>query len=69
MVCLETGVESRCRAWNPVPDHWEARLAATMEEMLLGLLEGEQEDQLELVEAAVEGEEAPVEIPQASVEV
>lgn len=68
MVCLETGVESRCRAGKPVPDHWEARLAATME-MLLGLLEGEQEDQLELVEAAVEGEEAPMEVPKASVEV
>lgn len=40
-------------------DQRGALLTALMEEVLLGRLEGEQEDQLELVEAVVEGEEAP----------
>lgn len=51
-------------------DHWEARLAAPMEphrtvavqQVLLERLEGEEEDRLELVEAAVDGEELPVEL-------
>lgn len=63
MVRLETGTG------EPVPHHREARLPAIMEQMLLRRLEAEQEDRLEWVEAAVEGEAAPVEVPQASVDV
>lgn len=70
-VILETGVGLCRRMANPTAHHREGPLAAAMEEGLLGRLEEEQEDQLELVElveAAVDGEEAPVEVGEASVE-
>lgn len=56
---LEGGVEFRLQTAVLMLDQREALLTALMEEVLLGRLEGEQEDQLELVEAVVEGEEAP----------
>lgn len=55
VVCLETGTG------EPVPEHQEACRAATME--------GKQEDRLELVEAAPDGEEVPLEVTYTSVEV
>lgn len=69
-VILGGGIELRRRAGNTMTDHWEARLAAPMEphrtvavqQVLLERLEGEEEDRLELVEAAVDGEELPVEL-------
>lgn len=45
----------------------EAHLAAALEEVLLGHLEWEEQGRLELVEMALHGEEAPLEVPQASV--
>lgn len=54
---LETGLESRFRTEEPVPEHREACLAATLEEVLLERLE----DRLELVvQAAADGEEVPL---------
>lgn len=58
-VIPEGGAELRLRTGNTMTDHCEARLAAAME--------GEQEDLLELVEATVDGEEAPGEVTKASV--
>lgn len=58
-VMLEAGAEFRRQAVHPTTDYWEARLAAAMEVVLLERLEGEQEDLLELVEAAVDGAKDP----------
>lgn len=58
---LEAAVEVRRQTAVLMEDQREALLTALMEEVLLRRLEGEQEDQLELLEAAVDGEEAPVE--------
>lgn len=45
----------------------EAHLAAALEEVLLEHLEREEQGRLELLEMALHGEEAPLEVPQASV--
>lgn len=50
-----------------VAAHREAHLAAALEEVLLGHLEWEEQGLLELLEMALHGEEAPLEVPQASV--
>lgn len=59
-VRLEAGVQLHVRA-DPVPGQWEARLAAAMEEVLLVDLEEQEQHRLELVEAAVQEEEFPLE--------
>lgn len=60
-------MESLWRTGESVPDHWEVHLATTMEEVLLERLERGQEDRLELVvEAAADGEEAPMGVTPAS---
>lgn len=66
-VILEGGAEFRRRAVHPTTVYWEAPLAPAMEEVLLKRLEGEQEDLLEFLEAAVDGAKDPGEVHQALV--
>lgn len=66
----EDRVDVCCQAADRVQDHREALLAGYLEagpEVMLGPLEWEQEDLLELVEPALEGEEATVMMTKATV--